>query len=90
MKILYNAPELMNGSELFSDYVNDPGRTAEFYPSHFRDKASLERIMNEISSTMVMSSSDVTLIEAVEARRPRDRDPRENRLADMVTLLDLV
>ncbi|MFC1716439.1 bacillithiol biosynthesis cysteine-adding enzyme BshC [Candidatus Poribacteria bacterium] len=49
MRILSNAAELMSGSKLFSDYVNDPEKIAEFYPSHFRDELSWRRVMDEVS-----------------------------------------
>lgn len=39
----------MSGSRLFSDYMNDPEKTAEFYPAHFRDETSWQRVMDEVS-----------------------------------------
>ncbi len=49
MRILSNAADLMSGSKLFSDYVNNPENIAEFYTSHFRDELSWRRVMDEVS-----------------------------------------
>ena len=49
MKIIYNAAESMSGGKLFSDYVNNPEKTGEFYPTHFRDESSWQSVMDQVS-----------------------------------------
>ena len=49
MRILCNAAESMSDSKLFSDYVNNSEKVAEFYPSHFRDEPSWRKVMDEAS-----------------------------------------
>ena len=49
MRILCNAAESMSSSKLFSDYVNNSEKVAEFYPTHFRDEPSWRKVMDEVS-----------------------------------------
>lgn len=49
MRILRNAAEQMGGSRLFTDYISNSEDTKEFYPSHFMDESSWQKVMDRVS-----------------------------------------
>jgi len=49
LRILRNAPELMSGGGLSADYINNSENAGEFYPAHFRDESSWQKVMDRIS-----------------------------------------
>ncbi len=51
LRILQNAAEFMMSSRLFSDYIKNSEGIRDFYPSHFKDECSWQKVMTEVSGT---------------------------------------
>jgi bacillithiol biosynthesis cysteine-adding enzyme BshC len=84
LRILNNAAEFMSSSKLFSDYINNSERIRDFYPTHFRDRSSWQKVMSEVSG----SESDYSELAKILRRQNSDLGSGQEVMENVDRLVD--